>query len=664
MKISDWLGRVWRKIESLVIGDVALPEERRHRVIDNAFYGVVVDTPVRAALASEEEKRLLGRALEEMIEEQDASARQEMAAPYQVNHLYCLQDRFVKFLEGHRLWNETSQWGEDSLIDAILGKIGTGAQYVVECGAGDGLFMSNSYRLIRMGFGALLVERDFDAYVKLQTMYRDTERVDAVHASVGTGSDPGEPSFDGLLDAVGAPDEIDLLVCDVDGPDYWLVNALHNHRPRILMVEFDPNAPHPEFIPKPGSAGQAGMHAILRLGIAKLYTPVCGTFNNIIFVRYDLAHLIDGSKPALIHHADGVKKRPQIFAGGRWQDIGDEPIETFPEELDAAQAGLLPTRVLESSQRQVRVAVAMSTNRLGFLDSADCVWSIANKINAPVFRGMGIDWGHGLSRAITDALAWTDDAGNKADYILTVDHDSYARPSELEALVRAFSLNPEVDVIVPMQSKRGTEDELLYSAMKPHNLLHDVTPITTGHFGFTLFRREVFEKIPKPWFMNRPDPAGDWGPESIYGDIHFWLLANEANLGIYLATKVHIGHGEEVISWPRVESDGTVRKFYQPVNKWLQDGGNPPIGIGVIPPVTGFSDILDLMIKDGSLMTVLGPILNHYVPPEVKEEIALVFDAKLLSQSAPIVFDPSLITNEAAALLGEGKKPFPVIAGS
>lgn len=179
--------------------------------------------------------------------------------------------------------NVYSQNGEDGILATIFHKIGTASRYCFECGAGDGLLFSNTRLLVEeRGFTALLIEADPDRFARLQANAAPTDVV--MHRRV---TDSGPDAFDAILTEAGAPDEIDLGVIDIDGQDWYAWNAMSRHHPRVMVVEFDPDAAE-EYLPKRNGPGQAGRGAILLVGLAKHYQPVAQTRTNLIFVRADL----------------------------------------------------------------------------------------------------------------------------------------------------------------------------------------------------------------------------------------------------------------------------------------------------------------------------------------------------------------------------------------
>lgn len=182
--------------------------------------------------------------------------------------------------------NTYSQFGEDGVLAAIFAAIGAENRWCFECGAADGLFFSNTRRLIERGWSALLVEADPEAFARLQDNCTPFDAVVCVNQRVDDAH-----RIDDMLAACEAPRDLDLGVIDVDGQDYYVWNALLRYRPRVVMIEFDHNAP-PDFLPAAGGPGQAGALAIRRLAAGKFYTLVHQGLCNMIFVRNPLAGLV------------------------------------------------------------------------------------------------------------------------------------------------------------------------------------------------------------------------------------------------------------------------------------------------------------------------------------------------------------------------------------
>lgn len=282
---------------------------------------------------------------------------------------------------------------------------------------------------------------------------------------------------------------------------------------------------------------------------------------------------------------DGLPKaaeRWQVFAASRWQDLFDGAQIDVANEQEAAdyKANKLPVRRLESTKQQIRIAAVMSLPRVGFLDSYESICQALATAGIPRHLGWGVYWHHSLSRGIVAALEATDPEGYEYDYILTADYDSFVLPEDVTALATILAQHPEVDAVVPMQIKRGGSLEVLAGWSGGRDLTREFIPIDTGHFGFTLFRRSFFDQMPPVWFKESADENGHWGANRTDADIAFWRAAKAAGLNTVLATRVVLGHGEEVISYPRIVN-GKIEKVYQSAIDWQ---ANPvrPEGIGVI----------------------------------------------------------------------------------
>lgn len=411
-----------------------------------------------------------------------------------------------------RASNLYSQNGEDGVLAAIFERIGTANRWCCECGAADGLFFSNTRRLIEAGWSSVQIEADAAAYEKLAERYATHERVLCFHGKV----EPSGPnSFDDILSRLKIPADLDLLVIDVDGQDYHLFNSLWKYKPRVVVCEFAPDADE-MFIPEIGGEGQAGRKAILFVGDARGYKPVAQTRYNLLFVRDDLVHLVA------------------------------DPVEGVP------------------ANPNIKVGAVMSTPRLGFLTNSDVVYRTCYELGFALTRGEGVWWHHSLTRCIENHLQ------NGVDYVLAIDYDSIFDPADAARIVCHLHDNLDVDAVAAIQMKREGGEPLVTSDGEV-TLTNSLVPMTQAHFGLTMFRRSVFERLPKPWFLEAPNPAGTWGEDRVDPDIHFWKQCREAGMKLMAATDVVIGHLEYVATWPGQD----FKPIYQPLNDWRATGKPP-----------------------------------------------------------------------------------------
>lgn len=170
----------------------------------------------------------------------------------------------------------TSQNGEDGLIAAIFDQIGTRNRWCFEVGAADGLHLSNTFALRRDGWHALLIEADPRLYAALTRFA--SPRVQTRLACIGP------HDLDMLLIEAGAPPDLDLGVIDIDGEDVAAWRGLVCHRPRVMVVEYNPAG---DCIQGGRSVWQAGLETVAALGQAKGYVLVATVYCNGLFVRED-----------------------------------------------------------------------------------------------------------------------------------------------------------------------------------------------------------------------------------------------------------------------------------------------------------------------------------------------------------------------------------------
>ena len=82
--------------------------------------------------------------------------------------------------------NVTSQYGEDGIIEKVLGIIGVNDKWCVEFGSWDGKACSNTYHLItNKSYSAVLIEGNPKRYKDLLKTFGDNNRVTTLNAFVG-----------------------------------------------------------------------------------------------------------------------------------------------------------------------------------------------------------------------------------------------------------------------------------------------------------------------------------------------------------------------------------------------------------------------------------------------------------------------------------------------
>jgi hypothetical protein len=153
-----------------------------------------------------------------------------------------------------------------------------------------------------------------------------------------------------------------------------------------------------------------------------------------------------------------------------------------------------------------------------------------------------------------------------------MDYDTAFKEEHVLRLMQLMAENPDVDAIVPVQTKRENETPM-FAIVDEHGNGREVpltefedelVPIATGHFGLTIFRVSAFDDLKKPWFLAHPNKDGEWGEDRIDEDIHFWHNFYECGKKVCLATTVMLGHLQMMCTFP-----GPARKGFKPEHHYM-----------------------------------------------------------------------------------------------
>jgi hypothetical protein len=193
-----------------------------------------------------------------------------------------VHDPRFEFLYGTQR-NAFSQNGEDGILAALFDRFGETNRWCFEAGASDGIWLSNTKLLRDAGWSAVLIECD-EKHLDALNDQAVPGRVWCVNAKVHPASKHA-CSLDSILAAVGAPEDMDLGVIDVDGPDCDVWEGLTQFRPRVMVVEYKMDY-------GPSDLDQKPLGDVIRLGRKKRYDPACVIGCNAILVRDDLTEVL------------------------------------------------------------------------------------------------------------------------------------------------------------------------------------------------------------------------------------------------------------------------------------------------------------------------------------------------------------------------------------
>ena len=203
-----------------------------------------------------------------------------------------------------------------------------------------------------------------------------------------------------------------------------------------------------------------------------------------------------------------------------------------------------------------RVAAVMSVPRYGPQTNMSCAIEALWPLRIPLINVQGAFWGQCLERGIQMLI------DNGIDIVLTIDYDTVFKRAEVEGILRLLYLHPEVTAIVPVQVGRGNFKSLMSMKTLSGQMRSDVpltelqaetVRIASGHFGLTALRVKDLLDVPHPWFWDQPNQDNQWGPGRIDADIWFWKQLEKCGKIALLASRIVVGHIEEMISWPSVE---------------------------------------------------------------------------------------------------------------
>ena len=135
-----------------------------------------------------------------------------------------------------------SNFDEELLINKYLETIPkeNRTDFIVDIAASDGIYMSNTYNLYRMGNPGLAIEFDPISFLQLTSAYRRFPEVNLIKAKVTP--DTILP----LLMSCSTPKNFSVLNLDIDGYDYFILDTLlSSYRPALICTEINEKIPAP-----------------------------------------------------------------------------------------------------------------------------------------------------------------------------------------------------------------------------------------------------------------------------------------------------------------------------------------------------------------------------------------------------------------------------------
>jgi hypothetical protein len=194
-----------------------------------------------------------------------------------------------------RKW-EYSQFGEDGIIEEIFKRIGIENGFYVEFGAGDGVWISNTYSLFKKGWKGFLIEADTSKKYELRKNFPEGCGVNFCNEFVTwKKEDKRGRLFDEIAQKYFPFKEIDFLSIDIDSGDLYILKSL-KRRPKVICIECGMGWHPLQKKEAPESvalnlANQNPIEAHVQIAKQMGYTPVTYNVINLFLVRDDYAYL-------------------------------------------------------------------------------------------------------------------------------------------------------------------------------------------------------------------------------------------------------------------------------------------------------------------------------------------------------------------------------------
>jgi hypothetical protein len=193
-----------------------------------------------------------------------------------------------------------SQWGEDGILQYLVSRVPVADTSFVEFGVGNYAESNTRFLLQHDNWRGLILDGG-----KAHLDFVAQHGLDWRHDLTSLQAFVTRENINALLEEAGFHDDIGLLSVDIDGNDYWVLEAIQVVTPRILAIEYNSifGATLAVTVPYQADFARGRSHyshlhagaslaAVHRLASARDYVFVGGNAagNNAFFVRRDVAH--------------------------------------------------------------------------------------------------------------------------------------------------------------------------------------------------------------------------------------------------------------------------------------------------------------------------------------------------------------------------------------
>jgi hypothetical protein len=127
-----------------------------------------------------------------------------------------------------------SQAGEDGILQKLVSSINVGKKTFIEFGVEDFTESNCRFLMMKDNWSGFVIDGSIQNIRRIKSSNEHwMHDLTAVHAFIT------KDNIQTLLSKSGFSEDVGVLSIDVDGVDYWILQAITNYRPRILITEYN-----------------------------------------------------------------------------------------------------------------------------------------------------------------------------------------------------------------------------------------------------------------------------------------------------------------------------------------------------------------------------------------------------------------------------------------
>lgn len=128
-----------------------------------------------------------------------------------------------------------SQWGEDGIIQHLINSIEIKNKTFIEFGIEDFSESNCRFLLMKDDWKGFVIDGSISNIERLKASYFYWKHhLHAVDAFIT------KENIESILETSGFEEDLGLLSIDLDGNDFFILEAINNYKPRILICEYNP----------------------------------------------------------------------------------------------------------------------------------------------------------------------------------------------------------------------------------------------------------------------------------------------------------------------------------------------------------------------------------------------------------------------------------------